>query len=153
VCGCDVGDHGVAGGIEGGRTDESRQNRDRQVSPEIPDESEAEEDDRAPQECREHNRLAAVTVGEGAGDQAGGHARGGQSGQADAHEGERDTDEVVEVDRGERVVEPLPEPEDQHRYQQEPHPSVELAQHRARLLQHPTIISGNIPQISTMSSY
>ena len=84
-------------------------------------------DRRATQEGREHNGLAAVTVGEGAGEQAGGHARGGQSCQADAHEGERDADEVVEVDRGERVVEPLPEPEDQHRHQQEPDPSVELA--------------------------
>jgi hypothetical protein len=33
-------------------------------------------------------------------------------------------DDVVEVDRGEREVEALPEPEDQHRSQQEPYSPV-----------------------------
>ncbi|MCA1738377.1 MAG: hypothetical protein LC740_05975 [Actinobacteria bacterium] len=64
---------------------------------------------------------------EWAGDQAGDHARGGQRREAQTHERERDVDDVVEVDRGERVVESLPEPEDQHCSEQEPDPPVELA--------------------------
>lgn len=75
-----------------------------------------------------------------------------RAGQADAHKGERNADEVMEVDGGERVVKSLPEPEDQHRHQQEPDPSVELTQDRACFVQHQTMILGNVWQDSAMSS-
>jgi hypothetical protein len=47
----------------------------------------------------------------------------------------------VEVDRAERVEQALPEPEREHRQEEQPHPAVE-PERFSELLQHPTIIPG-----------
>src|SRR3712207_9260450 len=66
-----------------------------------------------------------VAVGQRSRDEPREHARDGESGQAHAHQGERDAEDVVEVDRGEREVQTLPESEREHTEEQQPYPRSE----------------------------
>jgi hypothetical protein len=94
-----------------------------------------------PERADQHRRFAPVTVREGPGHKPREHARGGEDRKTYADQGERDAEDVVEVDRAEREVQPVPEPEHEHREEQQPHPTVEAPERLCGTRDHPRIIS------------
>jgi hypothetical protein len=118
---------------------------DSQISGHAVYQGEAEEAHRAPGEGREHQGLAAKAVGQGASDETRKDASHREDRQAHPDQGERDAEDVVEVDRAERKVQPVPEPEHEHGEEQQPHPPVEPADNLFRSPQHPAMIPGILP--------